>query len=318
MLTEQAFCGASLVVVGNINRDIKTAPFPPGEHLFRDGETSVPAVFETIGGGGANSAFAAAALGAGVAFFGKVGADALGDRLDHALTRHGLRSHLARDPVKSSGTSIALSFANGHRHFISCLPANEALRFEDLDLEAMRGSDHLLRADIWFSKSMLFEGNKHLLSGARHLGLEVSIDLNWDPCWGHAEAAAIAARKQAVRSVLPWVNLAHGNVRELTEFADAPDLETALKKLSDWGVGGVVVHLGGEGAGFYGGHSLLVEPPALAHRLVNTTGTGDVLSVCMMLLQRHRELPMSARLRLANAVVAEFMEGDRALIPPLD
>ena len=41
MLDESAFKSASLCVVGNINRDIKTAPMPSGDFLLRDGETSV-------------------------------------------------------------------------------------------------------------------------------------------------------------------------------------------------------------------------------------------------------------------------------------
>ena len=34
---------------------------------------------------------------------------------------------------------IALGLANGHRHFLSCLPNNETLLFEDLDLQALDG-----------------------------------------------------------------------------------------------------------------------------------------------------------------------------------
>src|ERR1700761_9011933 len=119
MPIEREFAGSSLCVVGNINRDIKTAPLHPGEHLFLDGETSIASIAETIGGGGANSAFAAASLGARVAFLGKVGADSLGDRLDRTLRGHGLAAHLARTKDHASGTSIALSFDTGHRHFIS-------------------------------------------------------------------------------------------------------------------------------------------------------------------------------------------------------
>ena len=50
---------------------------------------------------------------------------------------------------------------------------------------------------------------------------------------------------------------------------------------------------------------------------VNTTGTGDVLSVCMMLLHHREELAIAERLHQANALVADFMEGKRALIPAL-
>jgi len=317
MLDESAFRQGSLCVVGNLNRDVKAAGLRPAKALFHDGETSVAHVAETIGGGGANSAFTAAALGARVAFLGKVGADGLAGRLERTLTRHGLASHLARDSAHSSGTSIALSFENGHRHFISCLPASRALTFADLDVQAMTAHQHLLRADIWFSEAMLREGNGQLFRAARQAGMDVSIDLNWDPHWGQAPASEIQERKQLVRAVLPWVNLVHGNVRELTEFAQAPDLKTALRRLVEWGAEAVVVHLGEEGAGYYHQGALIKEPPAPAHGQVHTTGTGDVLSVCMMLLHRYEQGSIPERLRLANLIVAQFMEGTRHFIPPL-
>jgi len=311
------FVGSSICVVGNINRDVKTAPFAAGGALLADGETSVASIIETIGGGGANSAFAAAALGARVGFQGRVGADALGDRLQRTLTRHGLSAHLARDPVHASGTSIALTFDNGHRHFVSCLPANEALALEDLDLAAFRDYGHLLRSDVWFSEPMLFEGNKPLFQCARDAGLTVSLDLNWDPQWGRAAAGKIHSRKEAVRAALPWVNLAHGNVRELTEFADAGNLDEALQRLIDWGAEAVVVHLGDRGAGYFHKGILTIEPPAPVTARVNATGTGDVLSVCMMLLHHRTEIPIPDRLRTANAIVAQFIEGKCSLIPRL-
>lgn len=317
MLSEDAFKGSSLCVVGSINRDVKTAELPAGEYLFRDGETSVSAIAETIGGGGANSAVAAASLGASVAFLGRVGRDPLGGRLGRTLERHGVVARLAESDQHPSGTSIALAFNTGHRHFVSHLPASEALRFEDLDLSALAGREHLLRADIWFSGQMLFEGNKALFQKARQAGLAVSIDLNWDPCWGRAGADEIRARKHAVRDVLPGVDLAHGNVRELKELTDADDRETALKRLGDWGARAVVVHLGDQGAGYFENGSWVVEPACPVKARLNTTGTGDVLSVCMMLLHRHKDVPVCERLRLSNAIVAQFIEGKRKLIPAL-
>jgi sugar/nucleoside kinase (ribokinase family) len=200
---------------------------------------------------------------------------------------------------------------------VSCLPANEALCFEDIDLRALDNAAHLLRADIWFPEAMLFGGNEQLFRAARERGVTVSLDLNWDPKWGHAPAERIAARKQAIRDVLPLVNLAHGNVRELMEFADAPDLNTALQRLADWGAEAVVVHLGPQGAGYFQRGALTIEPPARAARQVHTTGTGDVLSVCMMLLHRREDLAIPERLRIANRVVAQFMEGSLPLIPSL-
>jgi sugar/nucleoside kinase (ribokinase family) len=315
-LSEQLFKAARLCVVGNINRDLKTAPFLAGPGLLQDGETPVASIVETVGGGGANSAFAAAALGAKVAFVGKVGADALGDKLARRLAASGISAFLARDPARPTGTSLALTFADGHRHFVSCHPNNESLTSEDLDLRALDGFDHLFRADIWFSRAMLFGGNERLFRAARAAGLATSIDLNWDPQWGVAGAEAVQARKQAVRDVLPWVNLAHGNRRELNEFAGSDDLMTSLRRLEEWGVEAVVAHLGADGAGYYQRGHLTVEPAVPASRQVNSTGTGDVLSVCMMLLHQHPDV--AGKLRLANRVVADFIEGKRQFIPLLD
>ena len=315
MLSEELFKSGRLCVVGNINRDIRTAPISPGPGLLRDGETPVAGLVETVGGGGANSAFTAAALGARVAFLGKVGRDALGDTLERTLSGHGISAHLARDPKAATGTSLALHYADGQRHFVSCHPSSETLAFEDLDLRALAGSDHLFRADIWFSQAMLFGGNERLFRVAREAGMTVSMDLNWDPQWGVAGAGAVRERKRAAQAALRWVNLAHGNARELNEFAESDDLMTSLRRLEDWGVEGVVVHLGDRGAGFYQRGRLVVEPAAEATRHVNSTGTGDVLSVCMMLLHRHPDL--EGKLRLANRVVAEDLEGKREFVPRL-
>ncbi len=312
-----SFSGPPLCIVGNLNRDVKVQDVPESPGLFRDGETSVPQISETIGGGGANSACAAVGLGAEVRFLAKVGADPLAKRLRRAMEQHGVRTRLAHDPSSATGTTVALSYATGHRHFLSWLPNNEALRFDDLDLAALDGCGHLLRADVWFSQSMLEGGNRRLLSEACRLGLATSLDINFDPRWSSVPTPAIAHRKQLLRDVLNLADLAHGNVRELCEFTDSRDLPTSLRKLADWGVKAVVVHLGAQGAGYFADGHWITEPPCPVHHPVNSTGTGDVLSICMILLHHRKDLSIEQKLRFSNGIVAEFMEGRRQLIPPL-
>lgn len=317
MPEEIDFSGAPLCVVGNLNRDVKLHGVPVSSALLSDGETTVAGLTETIGGGGANSACAAAALGGRVRFVGKTGCDALAERLRQALARHGVQAHLACHPDCPTGTTIALGYRSGQRHFLSRLPNNESLTFEDLDLPALDGCGHLLRADVWFSRAMLEDGNRRLLAEARHRGLATSLDINFDPHWNSAPAFVIAERKQQLRAVLPLVDLAHGNVRELCEFTDSLELDSALGKLADWGVKAVVVHLGARGAGYFADGSLTIEPPDLASEPVHTTGTGDVLSICMILLHARSGLTVQHKLRLANRVVREFMEGRRTMIPTI-
>jgi sugar/nucleoside kinase (ribokinase family) len=311
-----SFASASLCIAGNLNRDLRTAPFSPGGYLFQDGETSVPFIRETTGGGGANSACAAAALGAKVAFLGKVGADSLGLRLEEALRQQGVHPHLKRDPAVPTGTSINLVYDTGNRHFVSCLGNNESLAFEDLDLSVLPEYEHLSRNDVWFSEAMLYGGNRRLFCAAREAGTSTSIDLNWDPQWGVSSSSEIDRRKHAIREVLPWVDLVHGNIRELNEFAGCGELDVALRRIMDWGAGAIVVHMGPAGAGYFDGQKIIVEPAWPPARQVNTTGTGDVLSVCMM-LQYRLAIPVCDKLRLANRIVSEYIEGSRVMAAPL-
>jgi sugar/nucleoside kinase (ribokinase family) len=332
MLDESIFQGTRLCVVGNICRDVKTAPLHADDRLFHDGETSTDSIVETVGGGGANSALFAAGLGAEVGFAGKVGDDPLGTRLEQALLQRGIASFVRRGPQVQTGSSLVLSYTNGCRHFISHQPNNYTFSFSDIDLALLQGGGHLLRADVWFSESMLATGNAQLLHAARERGLATSLDLNWDPWWDSAsedgdcpncrrsENGTIPleqARKEAIRRVLPLVDLVHGNVRELNRFADSTELATTLQRLTAWGAGAVVLHMGAQGAGYYSGGELIVEPCAPAPRSVNATGSGDLLSTCMMLLHHRHEIPVAEKLRLANRIVADYIAGKREFLSPL-
>jgi sugar/nucleoside kinase (ribokinase family) len=74
--------------------------------------------------------------------------------------------------------------------------------------------------------------------------------------------------------------------------------------------------MGSRGAGYYRKGRLVHEPCVPAARVVNSTGTGDVLSVCMMLLYG-ADVPPGEKLRLANRVVSEYMAGVRSFVPEL-
>jgi sugar/nucleoside kinase (ribokinase family) len=308
MIDPSSFRGRRLCVVGNLNRDLRIAPITPGEHLFRDGETSTAFVRETPGGGGTNSALFAARLGAKVRLVARVGDDAAGRALRREIHRAGVRPFLALDHSHPTGTSVNLVYDTGHRHFVSSLESC-AIRFGEIDLSVLRGVEHVLRADVWFSEPMLFGGNEKLLSVAKAAGADTSIDLNWDPAWGTLARARVVERKRAVRRVLPLVDLAHGNVRELCEFADADNLRGALSRIEKWGARAVVVHMGTRGSGYYSGGRLASSPCLRARKVLNATGTGDLLSVCTILLNRVNA-PADEKLHTANRIVRAFVAGE--------
>ena len=97
--------------------------------------------------------------------------------------------------------------------------------------------------------------------------------------------------------------------------AASEDLAVTLGRLIDWGAGAVVLHWGERGAGYFHRGQLVTEPCAHVAQHVNSAGTGDLLSVCMMLLHHRSDVPVADKLRLANRIVGEFIEGRRELRP---
>lgn len=307
---------APVAIVGNVNLDIRTAPIPASADVFEDGETSVGAIYESIGGGGANTALAAARLGGSIHFIGCVGRDPLGRRLRRHLERFGVTTHLV-DKAAPTGRSIALTWHTQHRHFLSCLPSSAQLEEHDIDLDALtrQGCRCLYRADIWFAPRMLAGGNDALLRRARESGMETSVDLNWDPHWNSNDQGAIARRIAAARAMLKNVSVVHGNERELCRFSGADVLDLAVESILRDGAQTVIAHRGPHGSAAFtkSGESVAAPArPVVAPK--NQTGTGDAFTAAFLLMPH---LSMAERLAAANDIAASHLEGSADLMPAL-
>ena len=222
-----------------------------------------------------------------------------------------------RDPNVATGSSVVLSYRDGRRHFVSCQPNNYSLAMSDIDQEMLTDAGHLLRADVWFSEPMLAGGNDLLFQAARAQGLATSLDINWDPYWGSADAATIPA--QGFRAT--DLALGRPGPRQRPRAEPVCRLQRSGRgsaQITAWGAAAIVIHLGADGAGYYDRGQLTVAPAVPVRQYKNTAGTGDLLSVCMMLMHGRDDIPLDDRLRLANAIVAEFIEGKRGVIPVLE
>ncbi len=307
-----------LAIVGNINLDVKTSLINASEDIRGDGETGVAEIYESLGGGGANTALAAAHLGGHVHFAGCVGSDELGDRLERQLRASGIVAHLTRRPV-ATGRSINLNWTNGRRHFISCLPNNCLMTIDDIDIGGLiqAGCRKLLRADVWFSEQMLAEGNRVLLQRAWEAGIETYMDINWDPQWSDPDCAGqVVERRRQLSEALPFVDFVHGNEPELQLFSGTRNTIDACRFLLDHGCTEVVVHRGANGAASFNAAEGWTEVPAVAvESIVCSTGCGDVFCAAHMLWS---ELDTATRLAEAARTAADHLAGRRILIPRLE
>lgn len=305
---------APIAVVGNINLDIKTTLIPASSEILQDGETAVEDVYESLGGGGTNIAVAAARLGGTVHFGGCVGSDTLGKRLETALSSFGVVPHLKCKPGVT-GRSINLIWNNHHRHFVSCLPNNRALTFEDIDFSALTaaGCTQLFRGDVWFSESMLRSGNLELFRRARAAEMETSLDINWDPVWNSgADSSRATQRKQLLKNVLPHISWIHGNEAELNLFSGLQKIKESCRFLIDNGCKGVIVHCGERGAAAYLDDRWLEIPPVKVQSVVSETGSGDVFSAAFLVFS---SLPLLERLNKCSEIAAQHIEGHIDLLP---
>ena len=306
----------AIAIVGNVNIDIKTSVIAAGPAIMSDGETAVAEIHETIGGGGANTAVAAALMGGRVHFCGCIGNDDLGSRLVRYMTDRGIVPHVAVKPV-ATGRSIALTWDDHHRHFISSLPNNRSLTESDVNVDRLAGAGcrHLYRADVWFSAPMLFGGNTSLLDAARARGMETSLDLNWDPCWSDGrDASMVAVRINALRATLPSVSFVHGNERELMFFTGAATVQDAARDLVESGAGAVIIHRGRLGSAAFWNGVWTEAPAASVSRIVSESGSGDVFTAAFLL---HCGLPVPELLRVCGQAAADHLQGTPSYIPPL-
>jgi sugar/nucleoside kinase (ribokinase family) len=307
---------APVAVVGNLNLDIRTAPIPQSAALREDGETSVADVYESLGGGAANTAVAGALMGGTVHLCCAVGQDELGRRLCAFLEGHGVRVRAALKPV-ATGRSIALTWDTHQRHFLSSLPHARLLEESDIDLEELHraGCRHLYRADVWFADRMLPAGNASLLRRALERGMETSLDVNWDPLWTHAIGVEeTRGRIAALRSALRYVSFVHGNERELAFFAGTGSARESARLLMEWGAGAVIVHRGPQGCAAATTSGWIDVPAVPVERIVTETGTGDVFTAAFLLAA---DLPLEERLRECASAAARHLQGAPSYAPHL-
>jgi sugar/nucleoside kinase (ribokinase family) len=228
-------------------------------------------------------------LGAEVHSFGAVGADPIGRSLRELLAAEGVDvSGLVEKDVQTSSSVIPVR-PDGQRPAWHCIGANGAFTLDDLDLARLEGVTHLhLGGPEFLGGPVAAE----LLRHARDLGATTSVDVlaPGDPdllAW--------------IGDALPHVDHLLPNDEQVLGVTGASSLADGARALLDRGVGCVAVTQGARGALGVTADEV-VEVPAFAVDVVDTTGCGDAFSAGYLRgLSLGRDLRESARLGCATA-----------------
>ncbi len=250
-----------VVVVGSINTDLvaRTRSLP------RPGETLLGSTFATVGGGkGANTATAAARLGAAVAFVGCLGTDDLGTARLADLRREGIDVALIRrtDAAPSGVALIVVDDAG--ENTIVVVPGTNALVGPEAVAELTLTPDDVVLTQLEIPLPTV----EAALRRARAVGARTILNTApFDP---------------AVAPLLPLVDLLIVNEVEGADFLgweriEAATAAAAARAILARGPGVVALTLGKQGAFIGQGDSfaLLAAPPVA---VVDTTAAGDAFA----------------------------------------
>ena len=205
-------------------------------------EAGVPVLAANPGGAPANVAVAAARLGAGAAFIGKVGADGLGAYLTHVLRENGVDLSGLRTGEAATTMAIVLVGRSRFLHFGSVSLTGGAARQTTL----------------------------YAVEEARRRGVLVSYDPNYrQALWPSREEAVAWMRRP-----LPLVDVLKLSDEELPLLTGANDPREGTALLWERGIPLVLLTLGGRGACYRLGASFgRVE--GVTTTVADTNGAGD-------------------------------------------
>ncbi|MBM7771006.1 ribokinase [Actinokineospora baliensis] len=270
--------GGLVVVVGSANADlvVPVGRRPgPGETVL-GGDTRV-----LPGGKGANTAVAAARLGAGVRFAGAVGSDQFGDLVLASLAEAGVDVAGVRRPEQPTGLAYIAVTPDGENSIIVSPGANSRLRPEDVRLD---GASVLVAS------------------------LEVPVPV--------VEHAVLAAEQAGVRVVLNLSPVAVLSPRVLAVLDPLVVNEHEAAALGNLlGARSVVVTRGALGADVVTA-SGTITVPAPKVEVVDTTGAGDAFVGALAAgLANGAQLVDAVRAAVEVASLSVTLPGAQPLIP---
>ncbi|OLZ60488.1 ribokinase [Amycolatopsis keratiniphila] len=278
---------SQVLVIGSANADL-VVPVdrrPGGGETVLGGDTIL-----SPGGKGANTAVAAARLGADVALLGAVGDDPYGDLLKRSLAESGVDTGSLRTSERPTGIAYITVTPDGENSILVSPGANSALRPEDVDLD---GAEIVV-----LSLEIPLETVEHAVAKAVETGVKTLLNLS--------PAAELSAK------TLKGLDVLLVNEHEAAFLLGG---EADFSKLLDLGPKAAVVTLGAKGAAVVTADGVTeVSSPKV--EAVDTTGAGDAFAGALATsLAKGEELVDAARKAVKVAAITVTRQGAQPSYP---
>jgi sugar/nucleoside kinase (ribokinase family) len=280
----------TILCAGNLTQDILAWPV---DGVVFDTTTWIDDIILSLGGNGANTAYAIGRLGGKVRLAGLIGDDAAGDRVLAQLRDAGVDLLVGRSRLATPATVVIVR-SDGARSFLHRPGASREAFADPLEFtpDVIAGCTHFHLANP-FAMPKMREHAAATLERAKAAGLTTSLDTGWD---------ALGHWLDVIGPCLPRVDLLFVNADEGEKLSGRSSPEGAAAFFSEHGVSSTVVKLGANGCALFD-DTATARMPAFAVKAVDTTGAGDCFAGAF-LAALQRGLTAAEAARFANAVGA--------------
>ena len=257
----------------------------------------------SLGGNGANSAYALARLGASVELVGGLGEDHLGDWMAEQLADAGVETgSVGRYPGQGTATTLILSDMEQNRLAFHHEGANRCVDDSSIEKSLVCRSDMLLLTSYSIMPGLRPHGAVELFRRARQGDTRTAVDIG--PAIGEP------ARLDELRPLLAYTDYFICNEHELTVCTGGAELGAGMAAILEGGAGCVVIKRGEAGAavlerdgiaaGSTGGPTYV---PGFSVVVQTTVGAGDSFNAGFLLAVQEGA-SLGAAARFGNAVAA--------------
>ena len=257
----------------------------------------------SLGGNGANSAYALARLGADVELVGGLGEDHLGDWMAEQLVDAGVRmGSVRRYAGQGTATTLILSDREQSRLAFHHEGANRAVDGGSIDGALVRGSDMVLLTSYSIMPGLRPYGAVELFREARQSGTRTAVDIG--PAIGEP------AHLEELCPLLALTDYFICNEHEFAVYTGGVDLAAGMAAILECGAGCAAIKRGAEGAAVLEGAGTAAGSagrptyvPGFSVDVQTTVGAGDSFNAGFLLAVLEGASAEEAA-RFGNAVAA--------------
>jgi sugar/nucleoside kinase (ribokinase family) len=281
----------AILVVGNLVADTIASPV---DELPANGTLWIDTLERSLGGNGANTAFAIARLGVATRLLGVTGDDEAGVWIRKQLAEAGVDLAFLETRTGRTAATIALVRRDSSRRFLHH-PGTGKQAFDrgiDFTSRAVEGCSHFHLANL-FSLPHLRTRAPEILKAAHAAGMTTSLDTGWD---------SKGEWMPVLKPCLPHLDLLAVNEEEGRQLTGHAAPERFLAVFESAGVLCAAAKLGAAGA-LISWNGKKLAAPAFAIEARDTTGAGDCWVGGFLAALSHG-LDVGEAARVANAVAA--------------